>query len=238
MSMTLEFSLSTNPKQKKSIESTSSPNSSPQPFPKFFRLIPKDNPSTIDILAYLSQEIGTLQPNSMTRVQNHFTLRVEKDSQSLMIMKIDLTNSKTIQQIYPHPELNSSKAVCYNKELYHTKKETIKSYSSPQVKEVHQIKGTNNITIITFPTPQPPKKIEILGLILNLEPYREKPKQCKKCFSYMHKTSDCRKESRCSKCSSTNHTHTHEACERNPFCYLCKGNHPPTSRTSSQKKTS
>ena len=207
------------------------PMPSPQSFPKFFRLIPKDNPSTIDILAHLSQEIGFLQPNSITRVQNHFTLRVEKDSQSLMIMKIDLSNSKIIQQIYPHPELNSSKAVCYNKELYHTKKETIKSYASPQIKEVHQIKGTNNITIITFPTPQPPKKIEILGLTLSLEPYREKPKQCKKCFSYMHKTPDCRKEPRCSKCSSTSHSITNETCEKNPFCYLCRGNHPPTSRT-------
>ena len=210
---------------------SSSPTPSPQSFPKFFRLIPKDNPSTIDILAHLSQEIGFLQPNSLTRVQNHFTLRVEKDSQSLMITKIDLSNSKIIQQIYPHPELNSSKAVCYNKELYHTKKETIKSYSSPQVQEVHQIKGTNNITIITFPTSQPPKKIEILGLTLNLEPYREKPKQCKKCFSYMHKTIDCQKESRCSKCSSTGHTHMNETCDRNPFCYLCKGNHSPLSRT-------
>ena len=200
-------------------------------FPRFFCIIPKDKPSTIDILAFLSREIGHLQPNSITRVKNYFTLRVEKDSQSLMIAKIDLSNSKTIKQIYPHLELNTSKAVCYNRELYNTTEETIKSYTSPKVLEVHQIKSTNNITIITFPTSQPPKKIEILGLTLNLEPYREKPKQCKKCFSYMHKYTDCRKEPRCSKCSLPSSTHTNEACNRDSFCYLCRGNHPPTSRT-------
>ena len=199
-------------------------------FPRFFCIIPKNNPSTIDIIAYLSREIGPLQPNSMTRVQNHFTLRVEKDSQSLMITKIDVSNSRIIQQIYPHTELNTSKAVCYNREFYHTTKDTIKFYTIPQVQEVHQIKGANNITILTFPTPQPPKKIEILGITLSLEPYREKPKQCKKCFSYMHKSTDCRKEPRCNKCSTPSSNHANEECNQNPFCYLCKGNHPPTSR--------
>ena len=219
-----------NYKRKQSTETASSVPIAPT-FPRFFCIIPKNNPSTIEILAYLSREIGPLQPNSMTRVQNHFTLRVEKDSQSLMITKIDVSNSKVIQKIYPHTELNTSKAVCYNREFYRTTKDTIKLYTSPQVQEVHQIKGANNITILTFPTPQPPQKIEILGLTLNLEPYREKPKQCKKCFSYMHKSTDCRKEPRCNKCSTSTNNHANEECNKNPFCYLCKGNHPPTSRS-------
>ena len=217
--------------KQKQLTRTKSPTPSAPSFPRFFCIIPKDNPSTIDILAFLSREIGHLQPNSITRVKNHFTLRVEKDSQSLMITKIDLSSSKSIKQIYPHLELNTSKAVCYNRELHHTTEETIKSYTSPQVLEIHQIKGTNNITIITFPTPQPPNKIEILGITFNLEPYREKPKQCKKCFSYMHKSSDCKKEPRCNKCSLPSNTHPNEECNKDPFCYLCRGNHPPISRT-------
>lgn len=207
------------------------PASLPPSFPKIFRIVPKGNPSTFEILAHLSREIGHLQPNCITRVQNHFTLRIEKDSQSLMITKMDLSDSNIIQQIYPHPELNTSKSVCYNRELFHTPKEIIKSYTSPQVQEVHQLKGTNSITILTFPTPQPPKKIEILGQTLKLETYREKPKQCKKCFSYMHKAADCRKEPRCNRCSSSNCDYKNETCERNPHCCLCRGDHSPISRT-------
>ena len=221
--------LKNNPKSKSYTKETV-PISMPPSFPKIFRIKPKENPSIIDILAYLTNEIGKLQPNSITRIRNHFILRVEKDSQSLMISKMDISNSNIVQEIQPHPELNSSKAVCYNKELYKTSKEIIKSYTSPQVQDVHQIKDTNNVTILTFPTSQPPQKIEIFGLTLNLETYREKPKQCKKCFSFMHNLTDCTCESKCNRCSKSKGDHPEEKCNSPPYCYLCKGNHPPTSK--------
>ena len=222
-------SLKNDPKCKSYIKETT-PILMPPSFPKIFRIKPKGNPSIIDILAYLTNEIGKLQPNSITRIRNHFILRVEKDSQSLMISKMDISNSNIIQEMQPHPELNSSKAVCYNRELYNTSKEIIKSYTSPQVQDVYQIKDTNNVTIITFPTSQPPQKIEILGLTLNLEAYREKPKQCKKCFSFMHNSTDCTRESKCNRCSKSKSDHPEEKCNNPPYCYLCKGNHSPTSK--------
>ena len=67
-------------------------------------------------------------------------------------------------------------------------------------------------------------------MTFNLENYREKPKQCNKCFSYMHTSSDCKGNPRCSKCSDLKSNHPENLCNRIPFCFLCKGDHPPTSR--------
>ena len=207
------------------------PRTSQPSFPQYFRIKAKGNPSTIDITASLTKEIGEIPPNCITRIKNSFNLRIEKDAQSLMLTLIDFTKSDFIQEVYPHPELNSSKAVCHSRELYQTKIDTIKSHSYPHVKEIHQIKNSHNITIMTFSTPQPPDKIELFGMIFNLEKYREKPKQCNKCFSYMHSSNDCKRNPRCSKCSDFKSNHTEEVCSKMSFCYLCKGDHSPTSRS-------
>ena len=222
-----------NPKRfNRQLTNSQEPSRTPQPlFPQFFRIKAKGNPSTVDITASLTKEIGEIPPNCITRVRNSFNLRIEKDAQSLMLTLIDFTKSDVIQEVNPHPELNSSKAVCHSRELYQTKIETIKLHSYPHVKEVHQIKSSHNITIMTFSTPQPPDKIELFGMIFNLEKYREKPKQCNKCFSYMHPSNDCKRNPRCSKCSGFKSNHTEEFCNQSPFCCLCKGDHPPTSRS-------
>ena len=198
-------------------------------FPQFFRVKAKGNPSIVDIIAYLTQEIGEIPPNNITRVKDSFNIKIEKDAQSLMIMLMDFSKSNVIQEVYPHPELNCSKAVCHSRELYQTNTETIKLHSSPKVKEVHQIKSSYNTTIITFPTSQPPTKIDICGITFNLDRYIEKPKQCNRCFSYMHTSNECRKSPRCGKCSDLKSNHSEETCNKTPYCILCKDDHPPTS---------
>ena len=79
--------------------------------------------------------------------------KTERDAQSQMLSQIDFSKSDTIQIMYAHLELNSSKAVCHSRELLVTKTETIKSHLNPQVKEEHQIKGNHNTTLLPFSTP-------------------------------------------------------------------------------------
>ena len=206
------------------------PRTSLPSFPQFFRIKAKGNPSIVDIIAYLTQEIGEIPPNSITRVKDSFNVKIEKDAQSLMMTLMDFSKSNVIQEVYPHPELNCSKAVCHSRELYQTNSETIKLHSHPKVKEVHQIKSSYNTTIITFHTSKPPTTIDICGITFNLDRYIEKPKQCNKCFSYMHTSNECKKNPRCSKCSDLKNNHSEETCNKTPYCILCKEDHPPTSR--------
>ena len=204
--------------------------SSPPALPQFFRIIPRGSPSIVDLIADLSQEIGEIPPKNITRIKDNFNIKIEKDAQSLMLTLMDFSKSDVIQKVYPHPELNNSKAVCHSRELYLTKIETIKSHSNPKVKEIHQIKGSYSTSIITFPTPQPPDQIKIYGMTFDLEKFIEKPRQCNKCFSYMHIPAECGKQPRCNKCSDLKSNHPEQTCSKSPFCYMCEGDHPPTSR--------
>ena len=204
----------------------------PNPYPRFFRITTKGNPSLLDVMALLRHEIGKLPPDSLTRVRSGFTLRVQTDSQSLRTSMLDLSHLDILENISPHPDLNLSKAICHSKELYNTRIQTIKALSNIPIRDVHHIKNGGTTTILTFPTSHPPPFINILDINFYLEPYKEKPKQCQKCYSYMHTTTDCNKDQRCSKCSKLKdqHTNTNNVCDATPYCYLCKGQHPPTSK--------
>ena len=116
-------------------------------------------------------------------------------------------------------------------DLYNKPPEIIKCDDTPRVQEVCKIKGSNNVTIIAFPTSQPPANIKALGLIYKLEPYRERPRQCGKCYSYTHIAANCNREPLCEKCSQPKKNHLQEKCEHPPYCSICRGDHPLRSKT-------
>ena len=135
-------------------------------YPRFFRIKPKGTPSVLSILASLTNAIGKVEPTNLTRARDHFILKVSKDSQSLMLTEGEYPPCSVVERITPHIELNTSRAVCHNKDLYNTPPEIIKCYATPRVQEFRKIKSSNNVIIITFPT-----NINALGLTYELEPY-------------------------------------------------------------------
>ena len=135
------------------------------------------------------------------------------DGRWLLQMERNKTN-------HPHTEINSTRAICYSRDLYNTPKDIIESYIQSKIQVVYKIKSSTNITILTFPIHQSPPRIKILGVTLNLEPYCENPKQCGNCFSYMHKTTKCTSDSRCTRCSKLKKDQTKEPCENPPHCNL------------------
>ena len=113
----------------------------PPPLPRFFRLTPKGQPSIPEIMVYLRDEMGALPPNCLTRLRSDFLLRVNTDSQSCRVSMLNLGTCPVLKNVEPHQELNSSKAICHNRELYITEENIIKKYSTPIVKGVYKVKG-------------------------------------------------------------------------------------------------
>ena len=198
--------------------------------PKFFRIKPIGTPSVLSIMASLTNAIGKVEPTSLTRARDHFVLKVLKEDQSLMLTEGKYPPCPVIERVTPHTELNTSKAVCHNRDLYNTPLDIIKRFTTPRVQDVQKVKSSNNVTIITFPTSQPPTNIKALGFIFKLEPYRERPRQCNHCFSYTHITSSCSSEPLCDTCSQPKRDHPPEGRECSPRCRFCGEAHPPKSK--------
>ena len=141
-------------------------------YPRFFRIKPKGTPSVLSIMASLTNAIGKVEPINLTRARDHFVLKVLKDAQSLMLTEGEYPPCNVIERITPHTELNTSKAVCHNRDLYNTPLDIIKRYTTPRVQDVQKVNSSNNVTIITFPTPQPPTIIRTLGFTYKFESYK------------------------------------------------------------------
>ena len=129
--------------------------------------------------------------------------------------------------------MNTSKAVSYSTDLHLSRPDNIKPFAQPKVQDVHQLKGSN-VTILTFPFPEPPKSIELHGTTFQLEQYWERPRLCGRCFSFMHKTTVCHEEPRCGKCSQPKNNHLEEECDS--YCCNCKQTHSPKLKTCPEYK--
>ena len=93
------------------------PPSSPSPFPQFFLVIPKGNPSVVDIKAHLLLEIGIIPPVSDTRMRDSFCIKTDRDSQSLMLSLMDFSKSDTIQKVFPRPGINQKQCAIADNSL-------------------------------------------------------------------------------------------------------------------------
>ena len=89
------------------------------------------------------------------------------------------------------------------------------------------LKNTGSF-ILTFKSSVLPQKIEIGQERIEIKQYYPRPRQCKKCYSFNHKTVNCDNEPVCGHCSSTDHT---ENCTKEAECRNYKKNHKPTEKS-------
>ena len=59
--------------------------------------------------------------------------------------------------------------------------------------------------------------------------YRERPKVCRKCLEYGHRTKFCEKETKCRLCCQTSHMAV-KCLQQTARCYHCEGEHQTGSR--------
>ena len=89
-------------------------------------------------------------------------------------------------------------------------------------------KLTTNTYVLTFDSPEPPKRILIDSLSINLEIHLPKPRLCFNCQWYGHVKADCTRETVCARCSKKGHDYS--SCQETPLCIHCHQNHPASDR--------
>lgn len=127
-----------------------------------------------------------------------------------------------------HRTLNYSKGIISCEELKNCSddelKEELARYNVVNVKRIYKtiegVKVLTNSLILTFQSPELPKRILFDFLSVRVEPY-VKPLQCFKCYSYRHGISNCKNEAVCGRCGQAPHDGNCEA-----KCKHCAGPHP------------
>ena len=107
--------------------------------------------------------------------------------------------------------------------------------SLPNVYEVKKLSGTNNAFMLTLSTEYAPDYVHFGNHIrMNVTRFRSNPKQCRSCFEYGNISDGCKNEKRGYRCSETHEENI--PCHAKLFCFLCDGNHSPSSSECPRKK--
>ena len=142
--------------------------------------------------------------------------------------------------IESHKTLNTSKGVVYGRNLegYLEDKDILAELKeqNPNLIEVYRIRTKrqgvevpSNILILTFGTPQLPKKVKIGYMIEEVRLYIPNPRRCFKCQDYGHGKDSCSHAQRCAKCGDEGHDFAD--CSKAPKCCHCHLDHAASDRS-------
>ena len=150
-------------------------------------------------------------------------------SRKLLTMKTFAENQVTVTS---HRFLNESKGVVSHFELISCTEEEIKEETFPlgvtYVKRLFKkVDGTfisSSSVVLTFNTPNTPTSIKIGWVTLQIHPYIELPRRCRKCQRFGHGKNNCKQHQVCPRCSGP-HNNDNFTCQNQPLCNNCGGPH-------------
>ena len=192
------------------------------------------NPALLaKILKSRFPDIISISPH---KLKSTLLLEVDDDhtcDSLLAITELDGT-SVSIRRTYNDTETSKASFECEMLSHY-TETELYRILQNQGVIEVYQKvrtldgqKLSTNTYVLTFDTPEPPKRVFIDSLSINVEVHVPKPRLCFNCQWYGHVRGECNRETICARCSKKGHDY--QSCQETPFCIHCKQNHPSSDR--------
>jgi len=176
-------------------------------------------------------------PAAIRKLRNG-TILVEaiNENQARKYLKMKGFFDQAAVVVEPHPTLNSSKGIVFSRELVDCSVEELKEeLKNELVTDVVRItRFENNVQtpttgiILTFASPNAPKKIKAGYLSLSVRPYFRNPQRCFKCQKFGHSSKGCAGPEICSRCSVTGHDG--KECTNEEHCANCKGEHQASSK--------
>ncbi|GFQ91344.1 uncharacterized protein TNCT_420781 [Trichonephila clavata] len=183
----------------------------------------------------LAATVGSVKAVSKMR-SGDLLVEVNTTKQAEQLLSLKMLSNIPVT-ISPHANLNFSRGVISESDLYNVPEEEIlEGLREQKVCEVRritirrdgQIVKTKHL-ILTFACPDLPQTITAGYLRCSVRPYIPNPLRCFQCQRFGHSKTTCRGKPTCARCSEVGHDSAE--CTGQEKCINCKGDHPSYSRS-------
>ncbi|GFR15948.1 uncharacterized protein TNCT_177291 [Trichonephila clavata] len=183
----------------------------------------------------LAATVGSVKAVSKMR-SGDLLVEVNTTKQAEQLLSLQMLSNIPVT-ISPHANLNFSRGVISESDLYNVPEEEIlEGLREQKVCEVRritirrdgQIVKTKHL-ILTFACPELPQTITAGYLRCSVRPYIPNPLRCFQCQRFGHSKTTCRGKPTCARCSEVGHDSAE--CTGQEKCINCKGDHPSYSRS-------
>ena len=207
------------------------PKQRPTPVMYHYISLKEGKSNLLRIHTSIQNQIGHIPDNNLRRYSKGLLLKADTPTQAAMIPQIDLKKLSEVIKIEEHKTFNTVKGVIYSSDLMDFNEDEVVAMCPNTVKEIYKVGGKKNTLIVTFNTVMMPDRVKIGPISFKVHNYIERPRQCQKCYSYLHSKKHCQNTIRCYKCSqetgNQQHPENPQECQNNLYCLHCKGNHSP-----------
>ena len=210
------------------------------------RALAKASPFLVD--KTIQSVAGTV--TNVTKQRNgNLLVECAKKQQSLILLKCDHIGDIKVK-VSPHLTLNTSRGILRDRErnlhlladdviLDGLKNQGVIAVKRFVIKrEGKEIK--THTFLLTFNTPNVPRKIKVGYVNQNIDLYYPSPLRCFSCQKFGHSKDRCRGDVTCYRCGHTSKIdedddddddeHCWQSCKANPKCVNCKGDHCSSSK--------
>lgn len=186
------------------------------------------NVSPFEISKGIYSQLGEVK--NIKKMQDLILIETKSNAQSQRALKMtQLTNFQV--EVAPHRTLNVSKGVISCADLLNCSLQEIEEELKPSgVLAVSRIRKKKNgvlvdtaAHILTFNSPELPKKVKVAFYSLEVRPYFPEPLRCFRCQKFGHTTAKCSITDSICICGKSKHEGTQ--CSRPAQCVNCGGDH-------------
>ncbi|GFX96319.1 uncharacterized protein TNCV_2292071 [Trichonephila clavipes] len=185
----------------------------------------------------LSATVGSVKKVSKMR-SGDLLVEISTTKQAEQLLALQMLANIPIT-VLPHANLNSSRGVISESDLYNVPEQEILEGLQDQkvcavrritIRRDGQVVNTKHL-ILTFACPDLPQFITAGYLRCSVRPYIPNPLGCFQCQRFGHSKPTCRGKPTCARCGAVGHDSGE--CNGPEKCVNCKGDHPSYSRSCS-----
>ena len=153
----------------------------------------------------IEAKVGGIPEGNIKRYGKSILIKAESQSQACILKNYIPSSTGNIEKITVYKSFNTTVGVVYSKDLFALSEAKILKLCPKNVCNVKKMNGTNHAILITFLSRYLPDYLGIKHDHIRVRKYKQRPRQCFRCFNFGHVSKYCQNRYRCPKCSEESH---------------------------------